>query len=74
MIPNFTAHVQSTKEMISQSHVFYTREEIERNAQGFADHQKESRKLRLEAQKRLKAANSKKTLFSSIKKLCAAVL
>ena len=74
MTPNFTTQVQSTNAMISQSHAFYTREDIERNAQGFADYQKESRKLRLEAYSRMKAEKSKKNLFSSLKKYCFAIL
>ena len=75
MTPNFTTHVQSTNAMMSQSHLFYTREEIEKNALEYARERQFEREARLEAYKRSTSSTApRKTLFSSFKKLCAAVL
>ena len=57
-----------------QSHI-YTREEIEKNALEYARERQFERESRLEAYKRFTSSEvAKKTLFSSFKKLCAAVL
>ena len=59
---------------MTQSHI-YTREEIERNALEYARERQFEREARLEAQMRsTSSVTPRKTLFSSFKKLCAAVL
>ena len=65
-----------TNQMLAQSHTFYTREEIERNALEYARERQLERESRLEAYKRSTSSVAhRKTLFSSLfKKLCAAVL
>lgn len=75
MIQNYNHLSQSTHSMMSQSHLFYTREEIERNALEYARERQFEREARLEAQMRATSSTApRKTLFSSFKKLCAAVL
>ena len=61
---------------MTQSHLFYTREEIEKNALEYARERQLELESRLEAYKRsTSSAHRKTTLFSSLfKKLCAAVL
>ena len=54
---------------------YFTREEIERNALEYARERQFERESRLEAYKRSTSSIvPKKTLFSSFKKLCSAVL
>ena len=76
MIQNYNHLSQSTHSMMSQSHLFYTREEIERNALEYARERQLELESRLEAYKRSTSSVAhRKTLFSSLfKKLCAAVL
>ena len=76
MIQNYNQLSQSTHSMMSQSHLFYTREEIERNALEYARERQFEREARLEAYKRSTSSVAhRKTLFSSLfKKLCDAVL
>lgn len=76
MIQNYNHLSQSTHSMMSQSHLFYTREEIEKNALEYARERQFEREARLEAYKRSTSSVAhRKTLFSSLfKKLCAAVL
>ena len=76
MIQNYNHLSQSTHSNMTQSHLFYTREEIEKNALEYARERQLEREARLEAYKRSTSSVAhRKTLFSSLfKKLCAAVL